>query len=148
MAAALLDSRPGLAYLSVVDASEKLPKEWFLQADYDMDTAQYMFDGGRYFYCIFMCHLSIEKALKGLYRARLKSDPPKVHDLLFLANRARLAAPAEVKDLLYELDGLSVPTRYPDELKKMALTYNQRSTEPMLARTREALQWLRAQLPK
>jgi HEPN domain-containing protein len=131
-----------------VDASEKLPKEWFLQADYDMDTAQYMFDGGRYFYCIFMCHLSIEKALKGLYRAKLMSDPPKVHDLLFLANRVQLAPPAEVKDLLYELDGLSVPTRYPDELKKMALTYNQRSTEPMLARARKALQWLRAQLPK
>jgi hypothetical protein len=45
-----------------VDASEKLPKEWFLQDDYDMDTAQYMFDGGRYFYCIFMYHLSIEES--------------------------------------------------------------------------------------
>ncbi len=39
-----------------MDASEKLPQEWFLQADYDLDTAQYMFDGGRCFYCIFMCH--------------------------------------------------------------------------------------------
>lgn len=131
-----------------MDASEKLPKEWFLQADYDMDTAQYMFDGGRHFYCIFMCHLSIEKALKGLYRARLKTDPPKVHDLLFLSNSTQLTPPVEVKDLLYELDGLSVPTRYPDELKKMALAYNRRSTEPMLARARKALLWLRAQLPK
>ena len=131
-----------------MDASEKLPREWSLQADYDMDTAQYMFDGGRYFCCIFLCHLSIEKALKGLYRARLKSDPPKVHDLLFLANRAQVAPPPEVKDLLYELDGLSVPTRYPDELREMALTYNVRSTEPMLARARKALQWLKAQLPK
>ena len=113
-----------------------------------MDTAQCMFDGGRCFYCIFMCHLAIEKALKGLYRAKLRSDPPKVHDLLFLANRAQLAPPPELKDLLYELDGLSIPTRYPDELKKMTVTYNQQSTEPMLARARKALQWLKAQLPR
>jgi HEPN domain-containing protein len=131
-----------------MDASAKLPKEWFLQADYDMDTAQYMFDGGRYFYCIFMCHLSIEKALKGLYRAKFQADPPKVHDLLFLANRAGLVPPAEVKELLYELDGLGVPTRYPDELQKMAVTYNRASTEPVLARARGALLWLQAQLPK
>ena len=124
------------------------PEEWFRQARYDMRSALYLLKGRRYVHAVFMCHLSVEKALKGLYRARLKSDPPKVHDLLFLANRAQLAPPAEVKDLLYELDGLSIPTRYPDELKKMTLTYNQRSTEPILARSRKALQWLRAQLPK
>jgi len=24
-----------------------------------------MYEGGRYFYAVFMCHLSVEKALKG-----------------------------------------------------------------------------------
>jgi len=42
-------------------------EEWLKQADYDMDTADAMHTGGRYFYAIFMCHLSIEKGLKGLY---------------------------------------------------------------------------------
>jgi len=41
------------------------PQEWLKQADYDMDTAEFMFAGGRYFYAVFMCHLSIEKASKG-----------------------------------------------------------------------------------
>ncbi|MDO9528114.1 MAG: HEPN domain-containing protein [Syntrophales bacterium] len=45
------------------------PQEWLRQADYDMDTAEYMLSGGRYFYAVFMCHLSIEKALKGLFHA-------------------------------------------------------------------------------
>ena len=40
-------------------------KEWLKQADYDMDTADAMHSSGRYFYAVFMCHLSIEKALKG-----------------------------------------------------------------------------------
>ena len=42
-------------------------KEWFRQSDYDYDTAMFMHESGRYFYAVFMCHLSIEKALKGLY---------------------------------------------------------------------------------
>lgn len=43
---------------------EKQTQEWFRQSDYDMDTAEYMYQGGRYIYTVFMCHLSIEKALK------------------------------------------------------------------------------------
>lgn len=42
-------------------------KEWLRQADYDMETAEAMFESGRYIYAVFMCHLSLEKALKGLY---------------------------------------------------------------------------------
>lgn len=30
-------------------------------AKYDLETAQFMFDTGRYLYVIFMCHLSLWK---------------------------------------------------------------------------------------
>jgi HEPN domain-containing protein len=59
-------------------------QEWFRQADYDMDTADAMFASGRYFYAVFMCHLSLEKALKGLIANRLDELPPKTHNLLYL----------------------------------------------------------------
>jgi HEPN domain-containing protein len=59
--------------------------EWFKQADYDMDTAEFMFSGERYFYSVFMCHLSIEKALKGLYIRKFKDAPPKTHNLLYIS---------------------------------------------------------------
>lgn len=52
-------------------------KEWLKQAEYDMDTADAMFMSGRYFYAVFMCHLSIEKALKGLFHKLLDEVPPK-----------------------------------------------------------------------
>jgi len=42
---------------------DKKTEQWIAQADYDMDTANYMFKGGRYFYAVFMSHLSLEKAL-------------------------------------------------------------------------------------
>jgi HEPN domain-containing protein len=41
------------------------PEEWLRQVDCDMETADSMFAGGRYFYAVVMCHLSIEKFLKG-----------------------------------------------------------------------------------
>lgn len=50
----------------------KPAEEWLLQADYDMETAQAMFDSGRYIYAMFMIHLSIEKALKGIYAQSFK----------------------------------------------------------------------------
>ncbi len=65
----------------------KLPEEWLKQAEYDMDTAEYMFKGGRFLYTVFMCHSSIEKALKGLYSQKLKKVPPKTHNLLYLTDR-------------------------------------------------------------
>ena len=62
-------------------------EEWLKQADYDMDTADAMFSSGRYFYAVFMCHLSIEKSLKGLYSKELAEVPPKTHNLLYLLKK-------------------------------------------------------------
>lgn len=56
--------------------------EWLRQADYDMETADTMLGSGRYFYAVFMCHLSIEKALKGLYSKVTDEVPPKTHNLI------------------------------------------------------------------
>ena len=65
---------------------EKRTEEWLIQSDYDMDTAVYMHKGGRYIYAVFMCHLSIEKALKGLYYEKVREIPPKTHNLIYLLN--------------------------------------------------------------
>ncbi len=59
-------------------------EEWLLQADYDLESAKTMFEGGRYFYAVFMVHLAIEKSLKGLYWKVLKIIPPKTHHLKYL----------------------------------------------------------------
>ena len=61
----------------------KAVKEWFRQADYDMKTAEALFESKRYIYAVFMCHLAVEKALKGLYQKRMRETPPKIHNLVF-----------------------------------------------------------------
>ncbi len=95
------------------------PQEWLKQAGYDMETAEYMFDGGRYFYTVFMCHLSIEKALKGLYQERLKEIPPKVHNLVYLLNKIGIKPPVTTGNFFVKLNQANVATRYPEELDNL-----------------------------
>ena len=83
-------------------------EELLRQADYDMDTAAYMFKGGRYMYAVFMCHLSIEKALKGLYTEKLRKEPPKTHNLLYLIERTKLELSRDLYDFVSTLNRVSV----------------------------------------
>ena len=76
-------------------------QEWFHQSDYDISTAEAMFDSGRYFYSVFMCHLSIEKSLKGLYVKTLNELPPKTHNLIYLLEKIRLQIPDNIYQFIF-----------------------------------------------
>jgi len=117
--------------------------EWFKQADYDMDTAEFMFSGERYFYSVFICHLSIEKALKGLYIRKFKDAPPKTHNLLYLLEFIDLNLPEDMYDFVFTLNRVSVLTRYPDNLQKMLEDYNREKTSEILGKSKELLRWLK-----
>ena len=124
----------------------KQPEEWFRQADYDMDTAELMLNGGRYFYAVFMCHLALEKALKGLYSQRFRELPPKTHNLIYLVEKIKLELPGDLYDSVFIINRLSVATRYPDNLERMLQDYNKERTEEILQKSEVVLRWLRAQL--
>lgn len=83
-----------------------------------------MFKTRRYIYTIFMCHLSIEKALKGLYRKILKKEPPKIHDLVNLLTRNRLEVPSKLKEFIGHINQLSIVTRYPSDLVKLQKSFS------------------------
>ncbi len=118
--------------------------EWFKQADYDMDTAEFMFSGERYFYSVFMCHLSIEKALKGLYIQKFKNAPLKTHNLLYLLEIIDLELPEDMYDFVFTLNRVSVLTRYPDDLQRMLKDYTKEKTKEILDKSKELLIWLKA----
>lgn len=124
----------------------KPSEEWFSQAEYDLETAEAMFTAERYIYTVFMAHLSIEKALKGLYAKKFKENPEKTHDLIYLVKKIKLSLPSVHQDFLKILNDLSVPTRYPDELQKLLKQYNKQRTTELLNQTKELLQWLKEKL--
>lgn len=122
----------------------KKPQEWLRQASYDMKTADAMLTSKRYIYAVFMCHLAIEKALKGLFTLKLDEVPPKTHNLIYLVEKIQLELPEKLYDFIFTLNGLSVPTRYPDDLQKLLKDHNKQKTEKVLEQGKEALKWLKA----
>ena len=99
------------------------PEEWLRQADYDLETAGFMVKGGRYFYAVFMCHLALEKALKGLYHKKLNELPPRTHSLIYLLNKIGVKSSEEFGKFLVKIDQASVVTRYPEDLAKLQQDY-------------------------
>lgn len=57
------------------ESNEKV-QYWIELAKYDLRAAYVMAQGGMYLYVGFMCHQTIEKALKGLYVSRMGEFPP------------------------------------------------------------------------
>jgi HEPN domain-containing protein len=120
-------------------------EEWLKQADYDMGTADAMFRSGRYFYAVFMCHLSIEKSLKGLYAKVLDDIPPKTHNLLYLLDKIGKKPEHELEKFITKLNTASVATRYPDDLAKIQAAYTEDITKDMITKSQEVLAWVKTQ---
>ena len=81
----------------------ELIKHWFSMADYDIKTAQSMFDAKRYPYALFMCHLSIEKLLKAIIVKQIKEHAPYTHNLIELGKNTQINFKEEQKILLADL---------------------------------------------
>src|SRR5882724_1137421 len=119
---------------------------WVEDAEYDLQSAKAMLDSGRYFFVVFMCHLTIEKLLKSVIVERQGLEPPRIHNLFGLIARAGLTIPAERHPLINELDNMSVVTGYPDGRRAIASTLTDENTTALYERTVELAQWLKQEL--
>ena len=125
---------------------ENRAAEWLRQSDYDLDTAAYMHEGGRHMYAVFMCHLSMEKALKGLYYEKRREFPPKSHNLVYLLNAIGVRPAPEMGKFIVRLSEASVPTRYPEDLARLQQIFNERIVKEILEKTKETVAWIKSQL--
>lgn len=124
---------------------DKRHEEWYFQSDYDLETAFDMFKSGRFVYCIFMCHLSLEKALKGLLVKSKEEFPSKSHSLIYFVEKLELKMEDSNYEFLFSLNKISVPTRYPEDLRKLVTAYSKERTENILNRTKEIQLWIKQQ---
>jgi HEPN domain-containing protein len=106
-------------------------QNWIEMSDYDLETARHMLQTGRYLYVVFMCHLALEKMLKA-------------HDLIYLLRKGGLVGmPRQHLDFIGKINNASIPTRYPDDLRRALREYPEEVARDYLKQTEEALQWLR-----
>jgi HEPN domain-containing protein len=116
---------------------------WIEDAEYDLGSAKTMLDSGRFFFVIFMCHLTLEKLLKAIIVEREGVEPPRIHNLVALAVRGDAAIPDEYRSLVDELDNMGVVTRYPEGRRALAETLTAERATGVYGRTVEFMTWLR-----
>ncbi len=116
---------------------------WIKSSNYDLKTAEHMFKTSRYIYVLFMCHLSVEKLLKGLYEAEVKKVAPKTHNLIYLQKTVGLEMPEGHLETLESLNDLSIITRYPEDIDAMVKAFKKKKVEEHLKKTRELIKWLK-----
>jgi HEPN domain-containing protein len=120
---------------------------WIERAEYDLETARAMLQTGRYLYVGFMCQQTVEKALKAVI-AKSGVFPPKIHDLVRLAELANLSKilSDDQNHLLDELYPLSIEARYPSHKEMLAQTLNKHTCTEYITKTEAMLQWIKEKL--
>ena len=97
-----------------MDKNEHI-KYWLKSAKHDLAKAEDLFENRRYDQCLFIAHLVIEKTLKALWvRDNGNNIPPKVHNLLKLAESVNVTISDEQKVFLLNINDFNIEARYPD----------------------------------
>ena len=119
--------------------------EWIIQALYDLETAEALYNSERFIHAVFIVHLAIEKAIKGVYHSREGKPPPKTHDLAYLTELSELNVSEEFWELIYSLIDTHLLTRYPVELEVVLRKYNDEVVRDIIDKTKEFIRWIEQQ---
>lgn len=95
-------------------------KDWFRQAERDLENAKYELEGGFYEWACFLSQQAAEKALKAVYQ-KLGAEAFG-HSVFGLASRLpeRFKPSEDLLDKARELDKAYIPTRYPNSIPEGA----------------------------
>ena len=107
-----------------------------------------MLETKRFLYVGFMCHQCIEKAIKAVIAASSEEMPPKVHNLLRLAEQCGLLDRMSdtQKNVLFTLNPLNIESRYPSFKDNLLAQLNQDRCSRIISDTKELFTWIRQQL--
>ena len=93
---------------------EDLVALWRKEAREALRVADLAYGDGIYWLTMFHCHLAVEKALKAAYLEERGEDPPRTHELLFLAEELDRKWSEGDVTLFDTLGELAVEARYHD----------------------------------
>ena len=120
---------------------------WKEGAADDWRVANKLLEGKETLPALFFAHLTIEKILKAHVCRQTQEYAPMIHNLLSLAQRARLSLSLERANLLAELTTYNIRGRYPDmrdvqKIEKPTLQYS----KSLFEKIEEMYEWLKNQL--
>ena len=121
---------------------------WLDIADYDLDTAEAMYQTGRRLYVAFMCHQVIEKTLKAYWCATQPEDPPYTHSHKRLADGCGLyeQMSSGQQDFLNTITNYNIEARYPEDKEELSRSLTDEFCRQMIDETQQLQQWIKEKL--
>ncbi len=130
------------------DNINKQVNYWKKSSERSWETASGLFKIKRYDACLFFCHLTLEKSLKGLFIKKTKNLAPYIHDLAKLSNLAQLNLPPDQIQNLRIITTFNISTRYDDIKFEFYKKCTKKYTEKYFLITKKLFLWLKKQYPK
>ncbi|MEK6765630.1 MAG: HEPN domain-containing protein [Planctomycetota bacterium] len=119
---------------------------WLKSASHDMEVAETLFQNRKYDWCLFIGHLVIEKVLKAFYVRDKQEMPPKIHNLVKLAENTKLSLTEDQFAFLADVNDFSIEARYPDAKFSFYQTCTREFTEGQFSKIKEMYKWLLSQM--
>lgn len=124
-----------------MDDLEKQIAYWRDSALEEWEVANELLALGRTRHALFWAHLALEKMLKAHVLQQSKQEPPKIHNLLILAQNSGVTFSKEQRKLLARVDQYQIQGRYGTSPRK----YSTSHAKAEMAQAGELIQWLRDQ---
>jgi HEPN domain-containing protein len=121
---------------------------WISLSDYDLETAKVMLQGKRFLYVGFMCHQVIEKILKAVFVQVNEAVPPRIHNLIRLAEKGQIYndLTEEQKNFLIYLNPMNIEGRYPAYKEELLKILDNSKCEHIIFKTEELTEWIKNKL--
>ena len=121
---------------------------WRKSAQLNFETAEFLFKGKKYRDCLFFCHLTLEKTLKGLAVQHTKTHAPHVHSLDALSLKTGVVFSAEQTNNPKIISTFDIRARYDNEKMDFYKKCTEEYAQKYLAITQKLYLWLTEQYPK
>ena len=123
-----------------------VPKQieyWRASSEEDFAAAESLLEKGHFRHSLFFAHLAVEKMLKAHVTRQTKDIPPRIHNLIRLAEIAELSVEPEHASFLRRFDMYQLEGRYPESSH---MIIDLKAANERLALAGDILKWLKAQL--
>lgn len=119
---------------------------WLSSSAHDLEVAETLFQNGKYDWCLYVSHLVIEKLLKAFFVRDTGKPPPRIHNLLRLAENTKLTLTDEQKHLLSDINDFNIEARYPDLKQNFYKLCTKEFVEEYFLKIKELYIWLQLQI--
>ncbi|HBU08172.1 MAG: DNA-binding protein [Omnitrophica WOR_2 bacterium RIFOXYB2_FULL_45_11] len=122
---------------------KEIVKYWIKSSDNDYETMDFLFRGNNYSWSLFVGHIVVEKLLKAYYTKNIDANTPYIHDLLRIADKAKLELSEEQKNFLDTLTSFNIKARYDDYKLKFYKICTEKFTTIYIGKIRKFRIWIK-----